>query len=124
MPVNYKALDENKKSSCYEIEFEFEHGDADSYSNETVIFNNMNEEQLIEYVKKSNEISQMIEDSRAGGDELTDNFYAQAKCGEFEIPVELDNYAKMQVSNYYAASGISKIFYYNEYGNKFEVTVD
>lgn len=124
MPVNYKEVEEIKNKNCFEIEFDFEHGDADSSNSYSVVFNNMNEQQLIEYVKKANEISEMIEDSRSNGTDLAKDFYAQAKSGEFEIPVELDNYAKMHMSNYYASSGISNIFYYNEHGQKFKVTVD
>jgi hypothetical protein len=123
MQVTYEPVKELKNKNCFEIEFDFEHGDGDSNNSYSLVFNNMNEQQLIEYVKKANEISEMIDDSRSSGIDLPKDFYAQAKSGEFEIPIELDNYAKMHMSNYYASSGISKIFYYNEDGNKYEVTV-
>lgn len=124
MTVTYKIIEEPKKKNCYEFVFSFEHGDADSEENYSVVFGNMNENQLIDYVKKSDEISKMIGDSRSSGSKLPKDFEKQATSGEFNIPVELDNYAKMHVSNYYAASGISKIFYYNEHGQKFEVKIE
>jgi len=123
MPVAYKKIQEPKKKKCYEIEFYFEHGDGDSNNSYSVIFNDMSEEQLVEYVKKSNEISDMIEDSRSNGMQLPKNFEEQAKSGNFNIPVEHDNYAKMHLSNYYASSGISTIHYYDENSEKFEVKV-
>jgi CRISPR/Cas system-associated protein Csm6 len=123
MSVTYTKINDPVKKNCYEIKFEFEHGDADSYSDDMMIFQNMTEEQLVAYVKKSEEISQMIEDSRSEGTDLPDNFRKLAVSDGFEIPVELDNYAKMNISNYYAASGISEIFYYNENSEKFSVHV-
>jgi hypothetical protein len=124
MQVIYKKLEEPKKKNCYEFEFSFEHGDADSHNTDLVICENMNEEQLIAYVKKSEEISDMIEESRSGGKDLPKNFYELAVSNGFDIPVERDNYAKMHISNYYASSGLNKIFYYDENGAKFKVTVN
>lgn len=123
MSVTYTKINEPVKKNCYEIKFEFEHGDGDSYTNDTVIYQNMTEEQLIAYVKKSEEISLMIDDSRSSGRDLPENFETLCVNGNFHIPVELDNYAKMHMSNYYASSGISEIFYYNENSEKFGVTV-
>jgi hypothetical protein len=123
MQVFYRKLEDPQKKNCYEFEFLFEHGDGDSDNSYSVVFNNMNEDQLIAYVQKSNEISEMIEDSRSNGTELPSNFEIHAMSGNFYIPVERDNYAKMHVSNYYAASGINNIYYYDEHGIKFEVTV-
>lgn len=123
MTVTYQKVNEPVKKNCYEIEFSFEHGDGDSSNNDSIIFQDMTEEQLVAYVKKSEEISSMIEDSRSYGKDLPKNFRSLAVSDGFEILIELDNYAKLNMSNYYAESGISQIFYYNEQSEKFTVTV-
>lgn len=123
MSVTYTKVNEPVKKNCYEIEFSFEHGDGDSSDTQTIIFKNMTEEQLVAYVKKSEEISKMIKDNRSGGSDLPKNFRSLAVSEKFEILIELDNYAKLSMSNYYAESGISQIFYYNEKSEKFTVTV-
>lgn len=124
MSVIYTKVNEPVKKNCYEIEFSFEHGDGDSSDTQTIIFNNMTEDQLVAYVKKSEEISEMIENSRSNGIDLPKNFRQLAVSDKFEILIELDNYAKLNMSNYYAESGISQIFYYNEKSEKFTVKIN
>jgi hypothetical protein len=123
MPVIYNKISKPIKYNGFEFKFSFEHGDADSLEEYTIFHQNMTEEQLLAYVKKSNEISDMIDLSRSTGKPLPKNFKTQAHSNGFLIPVELDLYAKMHMSDYYAASGISEIFFYNEKGEKFSVQI-
>ena len=123
MAVVYSKMSEPIKRNGYEFLFNFEHGDADSSEDYSIFHQDMTEEQLGAYVTKSNEISDMISQSRSTGKSLPKNFEEQAYSNGFYIPVELDCYAKMHMSGYYAASGISEIFFYNEKGEKFKVTV-
>lgn len=124
MSVIYTRVNEPVKKNCYEIKFYFEHGDADSSDTQTIVFHNMTEEQLVAYVKKSEEVSNMIEDNRSGGIDLPKDFRSLAVSDKFEILITLDNYAKLNVSNYYAESGISQIFYYNEQSEKIMVKIN
>lgn len=98
MSVSYTQLNEQIKCNGFEFKFSFEHGDADS-SEEYIIFHqDMTEEQLVDYVKKSNEISNMIDQSRSTGKSLPNDFENLARSNGFYIPVELDCYAKMHMS--------------------------
>lgn len=123
MSVIYTKLDEPIKKNSFEFLFHFEHGDADSLENYHVFHENMTEDQMVAYVKKANEISSMIDNSRSTGESLPKDFEENASSNGFHIPVELDCYAKMHMSGYYAASGIGGIFFYNEHGEKFKVSV-
>lgn len=122
MEINYQPVEKNIKTDCYEFEFSFEHGDADSHETFCVTHQGMTQEQLKNYILKSEEISDMIDKSRSKGTSLPRNFEDMASSDGFYIPVELDNYAKMHMSHYYASSGISKIRYFDENGHEFEVT--
>lgn len=121
MKITYEKIEPLIKKNCFEFVFNFEHGDADHNDTYSVIFNEMNEEQMINYFIKSEEISQMIRDSRSSGKSLSNNFESLAKFDGFYIPLELDTYAKNYTSKYYADSGISEIFYHNKDGKKFKV---
>lgn len=123
MPVIYTKISDPIKCNGFEFLFNFEHGDADSSEDYSIFHQNMTEEQLVDYVTKSNEISDMIDQSRSTGKSLPNDFENLARSNGFYIPVELDCYAKMHMSGYYAASGISKIFFYNDKGEKFSVSV-
>jgi len=105
------------------LNFFFEHGDADAREEYLEVCQGMTETELVAYYTKSLEISKQIDYARSTGSDLPDDFENTARSGRFSIPVELDHYAKMHMSGYYAASGIKDIFFYNEDGEKFKVSI-
>ncbi len=123
MPAIYKRVDEPKKKNCYEIKFAFEHGDGDSSTTELVTLKNISEDDFIKYVKKAQDIAEDIYQNRSFGNDLPANFLQNAKMENYNIPIELDNYAKLSVSDYYADMVIEEMHYYDENGIKFKVTV-
>lgn len=124
MTVTYTKIVEKKHKNTYEVVFCFENGDADFNDSYSGFFSNMNESQLVNYVKKAREIYDLIELRRTSNFKLPDDFEDTASSDGFAIPLESDMYAKSYTSAYYASSGISEIFYYDENGDKFKVTVD
>lgn len=123
MTITYTKTNDLIKKNGFEFIFSFEHGDADSNETYNLFHEGMTEVQFLEYVKKSEEISKMIEISHSTGVGLDSNFETNNESNGFYIPVELDLYAKMHMSGYYASSGISEMFYYNQEGEKFKVHV-
>lgn len=124
MGVTYTKIVENKHKNTYELVFGFEHGDADFNNSYSGFFSEMNESQLVNYIKKAREIYDLVELRRTSNFKLPDDFEETATIDGFAIPLESDIYAKNYTSAYYASSGISEIFYYNDNGDKFKVTID
>ena len=110
--------------NCYILVIEYEHGDADSY-HQTEILLEMDEESVIRYIQKCNEVADLIQKSRNTGTSLPKDFVETNTKFENEkyIPVESDCYTKMHMANYYAAMWIASIRYIDNEGNKFIVSV-
>lgn len=125
MKITYTKLSEPKPTNCFEVIFSYEHGDADSSSSNTISLEGVDETFLLEYVKKAEEIAHMIDRNRSYGSDLP-KYFSESELlniGDYYIPVERDDYAKMNMSNYYAGMGIENIFYYDANGEKFLVTL-
>jgi hypothetical protein len=124
MAITYQKIVEPNRRNVFEFVFHFEHGDADSSEKYSIFHQNMNEQQLFAYLKKANEIFDMIQQSRSTGTPLPKDFEDQAKSDHFTIPVELDLYVKTHMSHYYAATSILQIFFYDQDGQKFQVIIN
>jgi negative regulator of genetic competence, sporulation and motility len=123
MEIKYSKVSQTIPKKCFKIEIEYEHGDADSQNTDTVTLKDCSEVDFIEYVKKFDELKEMINHSRSYGEELPDDFESMCKVGKYYIPVELDAYAKMHMSGYYANMRINSISYFNENGEEFLVEI-
>lgn len=122
MQIEYTKVATEKFKNCYVIRVEFEHGDADSYTSYEVKLQDFSKEDFIEYVKKFNDVANQIDESRSTGSVLPSTIKENSYKGKY-IPVELDAYAKMNMSGYYASMGIGNIDYYDFQGEKFLVNI-
>lgn len=123
MKITYNRVEEPQKNNCFEVEFCFEHGDADSSESYFITLKDMAEEEFVNYIQKVDEVSGLIKQSRSTGKTLPGDFEEKAQFNNRYIPVELDAYAKMHMSDYYADMGVGEIYYYNADGIKHKVSI-
>lgn len=120
MQIIYTPKPIKSKQNLYTILFELEHGDAD-ISTEYEMDIKLPEDEFINYILKFKEVQKQIDNHRASGNELPDDFEELAKYNDIRIPIELDK--KYDQSDYYAAISILNIIYYNELGQVFQVDI-
>lgn len=123
MKIEYQKVTVQKPKNCFKIDVIYEHGDADSSSENNIILREATEHELVGYLEKFREIEKMIDNNRSYGKELPDDFEELIKYKNYIVPVELDDYAKMHMSGYYASMRIKSINYFNENGEEFFVTI-
>jgi hypothetical protein len=109
--------------NCYEINFVYEHGDADSETTYTKKLKNITSDFLIKYLTQVKIVSDMIDDSRSYGGDLPKYFSESEFCtiDGLSIPIEYDQHNR-EADNYYAAFSIANIYFFNEIGIKHKVT--
>ena len=124
MKITYTPIPEdNKNRDAYVIKFNFEHGDADLTTFEVNKFYFGNSSLEI-YLKKFEEISSAITDSRSSGVDLPMDFENNAFViigGKEFIPLQLDKIYRCS-SNYFASVSIDSILWYSATGDCFKVS--
>jgi hypothetical protein len=108
--------------NTFVFSFEYEHGDFDQVTHNKASFP-ISKAELPLLLDKIQTIIDAIENSRSTGTELPHDFEELATYRNEPIPVELDSYAKMHMSNYFAAMDWTNISYYDSNGDKFIVNV-
>jgi hypothetical protein len=109
--------------SCFELQIEHEHGDADVSTNGTITLKDATRADLAKYISDFEAANEVIDKRRRYGVEIPDDFETtHGKSGKFYIPLEHDVMAE-GVSNYYASMTITAMSYYNDFGTKFDVTI-
>lgn len=120
MPLIYTKTRAKPRRNLFVVTFSFEHGDADQRTSHTMDVP-LSKEEFVHYLAKAKEISQLIDDARSSGSSLPEDFEDTAKYNGVWISVELDCYARHNMSNYYAGMSVESIEYFDENGEKFEV---
>ena len=120
MPLIYTKVTKPIRLNVFVVTFYFEHGDAEERTTDTMDVH-LSKEEMVHYLDKVGEISELIADSRSSGESLSDNFEETAKYNTTWIRVETDCFARQTMSNYYAAMGIERIAYFDENGDEFAV---
>lgn len=107
--------------NTYIIKIEYEHGDADAYTNDEIELKDISVEQLKEYVKNFEILADEI-------DEIVRNYsYRQPlfDLKEFaylhKLPLEHDITDRSFLKDYYAKMRIEEILYYDENGRCFKI---
>jgi hypothetical protein len=121
MTVTYTKTNPNQLFDCYKIYFSFEHGDADAdtYSEKILA---VNEDTLVGYVKKVEEISDQIDRSCSSGKDLPKTFEEDCVFEGIVIPVERDVIYNT-VPNYFANMLIDEIRFYDHDGVEYIVDI-
>lgn len=121
MTITYTKTNPDQLFDCYKIYFSFEHGDADADTFSEKILA-INEDTLIGYVKKVEEISGQIDRSRSSGKDLPSTFEDDCVYEGIDIPVENDVIYN-NVSNYFANMLIDEIRFYDTLGVEYIVDI-
>lgn len=121
MPLIYTKTRAKPRRNLFVVTFSFEHGDADQRTDHTVDVP-LSKEEFVEYLAKVKDIAEQIDYSRSTGKSLPADFEDTAKYKDVWISVELDCFARHNMSNYYAALSVEKIVYFDENGEQFTVT--
>lgn len=116
--------------SCFIVSIDYEHGDADLTTSDNTIIKSTNLSDLEKFIDKFNEVNIHVDNNRSYGTKYPPQFeeldycfpvpglYGERTC--VYIPLERDQFTND--SNYFAGMSIGKVIYYDESGQKFNVT--
>ena len=119
MTLIFTPLEPDVPANEFHVKFSYEHGDAEQTTEYTKKVR-LNRDAFERWMVKVEEVCDQIDICRSGGTEL-DDLEESAQAEGVSVPVELDSYAKMHMSNYYAAMRVQEILYFDEHGKAFRV---
>lgn len=120
-PLIYTKIESKRHYNVFLVTFSFEHGDADKKTTDEVMVP-LSKEEFVHYLDKVKDVSKQIDDARSCGECMPTNFEDSANYNGVFISIELDCFARNSMSNYYASMRIQNIVYFDEVGDKFNVT--
>ena len=120
-PLIYTKIEPERRSNVFVVTFSFEHGDADKTTTDDMNVP-LSKDDFVHYLAKVKEVSTQIDDARSAGQRMPNNFEESANYNGVPILVELDCFARNSMSNYYASMRVQNIVYFDEVGDKFNVT--
>lgn len=117
MTLIFTPLESDVPANEFHVKFSYEHGDADQTTEYTKKVR-LEREAFERWLVKVEEVCDQIDDCSASGTAL-DDLEETATAEGVSIPIELDAYAKMHMSNYYARMSVQEILYFDENGKAF-----
>lgn len=121
IPLIYTKIEPERHYNVFLVTFSFEHGDADKTTTDEMLVP-LSKEEFVHYLDKVKDVSKQIDDARSCGACMPRHFEDSANYNGVFISIELDCFARVSMSNYYASMRIQNIVYFDEAGDKFNVT--
>lgn len=109
------------RRNVFVVNFQYEHGDADSRTQDTKVVP-LSKDEFVHYLAKVKEVAGAIRDGNAAGVGQPSGFEDAAEYGGVSIPLERDCYFSMHSSGMYATMRIDSILYFDDEGQEFQVT--
>lgn len=116
--------------SCFVVTIAYEHGDADLTTTDNTVIKSTNINDLEKFFDKFNEVNVHVDNNRSYGTKYPSQFEELDYC--FPVPglygdrttvyIGLERDEFTNESDYFAGMSISKVVYYDESGQKFNVT--
>ena len=120
MPLAYTKITKKTRRSVFVVTFFFEHGDADKRTTDTMDVH-LSKDEMVHYLAKVSDISELITDSSSSGYSLPDGFENTANYNGVPILLERDCFYRECGSTYYASMDVERIVYFDENGEEFAV---
>jgi hypothetical protein len=123
--ISYSPILQTRKISQYEITVEFEHGDSDATTKDTVILAKCSEPEFIEWYNTYMELEELINDSLDSGeyiDDLRGDYPHLLSKHGYYVPHERDCFDNSRIG-VYAKMEIVNIYFYDADGNKRKVNI-
>lgn len=123
--ISYLPISLPIKRSQYEITVQFEHGDADATTEDTVILANCSESEFIDWYNTYIELEELITNSLDSGeyiDDLRGDYPHLLSKNGYYVPHERDCFDHCLIG-VYAKMEIVDIYFYDSDGNKRHVKI-
>lgn len=120
--ISYSPISQPRKISQYEITVEFEHGDSDATTKDTVILAKCSEADFIDWYNTYKELEELINDTSEYIDDLEGDYSHLLMKHGYYVPHERDCFDHDRIG-VYAKMEIVNIYFYDADGNKRKVNI-